>query len=208
MIIHGSLASPFVRKVCVLLAEKGIPYERRDLVPIPKTPELLAKHPLGKIPILERDDGTYVPDSSVIALYLERVHPTPAMYPDEARQYAHALFVEEYADTRLFEVAGGLLVERFVKPNVLGETPDAARVASILATELPAVCDWLEPQVHTERETLLPSFGIADAAVGAHLGVLPLVGERVDPQRWPRLAAYLDRLWARPSFRATTLSPA
>ncbi|MCW5891035.1 MAG: glutathione S-transferase family protein [bacterium] len=203
MIVHGSTASPFVRKVCTLLAEKGVPYERRDLVPVPKTPALLAKHPLGKIPILELDDGTYVPDSSVIALYLERIQPAPAMYPADAKEYARALFLEEYADTRIFDVAGGLLVERFVKPRLFGQPADERRVAAILAEELPAVCDWLEPQVHPERDTLLPAFGIADAAIDAHLGVLPVVGEGVDPQRWPRLARYLDRLWARPSFQAT-----
>lgn len=203
MIVHGGLGSPFVRKVCVLLREKGLAHEQRDLIPVPKTRELYAKHPLGKIPILELDDGTFVPDSSVIALYLERVHPRPAMYPEDPKQYAHALFLEEYADTRLMEVAGGLLIERFVKPTFLGQPTDEARVAAILERELPASCDWLETQVHPERDTLLPSFGIADAAIGAHLGVLSGVGERIDPERWPRLARYLDAIWSRPSFRAT-----
>ena len=45
-------ASPFFRKCRIALEEKGIPYETERLIPVPKTPELLALHPMGKIPVL------------------------------------------------------------------------------------------------------------------------------------------------------------
>ena len=80
MKLYGANGSPFFRKARVVLEEKGIPYETENLVPVPKTPELLAMHPLGKIPIL-RDGEVVVPDSSVICAYLEKKHPSPALYP-------------------------------------------------------------------------------------------------------------------------------
>lgn len=200
MIVHGSRGSMFVRKVHVVLREKGIAFEERALVPVPKTSDLLEKNPLGKIPILEADDGGFIPDSSVICLYLERTSPEPAVYPSDPAQYARALFIEEYADTRVFEVAGGVLFERFVKPQLLGQPTDEARVHTLLTQELPPVLDWLQSQVHPERPTLLPQFSVADAAVAAQLAALPAVGEAVDAKRWPRLARYLDGMWARPSF--------
>ena len=81
MIIHGIAPSPFVRKVMAACEEKGLSYEDKVLIPFPKTPELLKMNPLGKIPILEIADGTYIQDSSVICAYLEKVHPKPALLP-------------------------------------------------------------------------------------------------------------------------------
>ena len=57
MIIHGGAPSPFVRKVMVTCEEKGLSYEYKPLSPFPKTPELMAMNPLGKIPILEVASG-------------------------------------------------------------------------------------------------------------------------------------------------------
>ena len=65
MILYGSLASPFVRKVVIAFEEKGLRYERKDATPFPKNDELYARHPLGLIPYAELD-GQFVPDSSVI----------------------------------------------------------------------------------------------------------------------------------------------
>jgi glutathione S-transferase len=78
LIVHGGLPSPFVRKTLICLEEKRIPYELRPLSPFPKTLELLAMNPFGRIPILQ--DGDFMlPDSSAIALYLEKTHPSPAL---------------------------------------------------------------------------------------------------------------------------------
>jgi len=71
MKLYGASQSPFVRKAHIVLEEKGIPYETENLIPVLKTPELLALHPMGKIPVL-RDGEVVVPDSSVICAYLEK----------------------------------------------------------------------------------------------------------------------------------------
>src|SRR5262245_9129477 len=98
MKLYGALLSPFVRKVKIMLEEKGIAHECENLIPLPKTPELLAMNPVGKIPILVDGELT-IPDSSVICAYLEKTHPAPAVYPSDPAEYARALFLEEYADT-------------------------------------------------------------------------------------------------------------
>ena len=159
-------------------------------------------HPLGKIPIL-RDGELVVPDSSVICAYLEKKHPKPALYPDDAAEYAKALFLEEYADTRLFEVLVPVLFERVVKRFVFQQEPDEARVAHQLDQELPPVLDYLEGQLTEGRGTALARFSIADAAVGAQLGSLTLSGVEIDARRWPRCASYYAALAARPSFKTT-----
>jgi glutathione S-transferase len=203
MIVHGARESVFVRKVQVVLREKEVAFEERRLVPVPKTAELLAKNPLGKIPILELADGTCIADSSVICLYLERKFPETRLYPIDDEEYARALFIEEYADTRLWDIAGGVMIEKYVKPNILGQPTDEARVHDLLTQQLPTVLDWLDRQLRPDARTLLERFSIADVAVGSVMTALTNVGERIDERRWPRVARYLDGLFARPSFVAT-----
>jgi len=198
--LYGVKGSPFVRKALVVLEEKGLSYELVTMVSVsPKSPELLALHPLGKIPIL-RDGEVVVPDSSVIAAYLEKKHPAPALYPSEPADFAKALFLEEYADTRMFEVLGPVLFERVVKRFVFQQPPDEARVADQLENQLPPVLDYLESQLPAGQGTLLARFSIADAAVGGQLATLKLAGVEIDARRWPRTASYCRTLLARPSF--------
>jgi len=200
MKLYGANPSPFFRKVRVVLEEKGIPYETENLVPIPKTPELLALHPMGKIPIL-RDGDVVVPDSSVICAYLEKKHPEPALYPERATDLARALFLEEYADTRMGETLGAVFFERVVKPHVLHQTTDEPRVRELLEREVPPVMDYVESQIAADRDSVLARFSIADAALGAALGSLTFAGIEIDGARWPRTARYYRALLARPSFK-------
>jgi glutathione S-transferase len=199
MKLYGGSRSPFFRKVRVVLEEKGLPYEMETLVPVPKTPELLAMNPIGKIPIL-RDDGVVVPDSSVICAYLERKHPAPALYPQDAADLGAALFLEEYADTRMNEIIGGIAFETFVRPQILKEEGDPKR-ATELRARLPEIYGYLESRLSDDREWLLPRFGIADAAVGVMLQSIRFLGEEIDAARWPRFARYRSAVEARPSFK-------
>ena len=201
MIIHGGAPSPFVRKVMVAFEEKGLSYEDKPLIPFPKTPEFLAMNPLGKIPILELADGTYISDSSVICAYLEKVHPQPALLPEDPVAFARALFIEEYSDTKLIEGIGPVYFERFIKPKVLGAEPDEAVVAKQIEEGLEPVLDQVEGLIPDKAGPLLESgFSLADIACGAQLSGLKLAGHDIDAGRWPKIRAYSDWVLARPSF--------
>jgi glutathione S-transferase len=206
MKLYGAPQSPFVRKVRIVLAEKGLPYAFEGPAP--------ALHPLGKMPVL-RDGDVVVPDSSVICAYLEKKHPAPALYPEDPAGYARALFLEEYADTQMSEGMGAIVLERFVKPHVLKQPTDEAHVEQLLAAArtrwvgkpssaaghpLPSVLDYLESELPEGRDTVLARFSIADAALGVHLGWLAFAGIELDARRWPRTARYYGALVARPSF--------
>lgn len=209
MKLYGVPQSPFVRKVRIVLEEKGLPYEVESPVP--------ARHPMGKMPVLRDGDG-WVPDSSVIAAYLERTHPSPALYPEAPTDLARALFLEEYADTQMSEGMGAIVLERIVKPHILGQPTDEARLQQLLEAAstrwlgkpssaagepIPSVLDYLESQLPHDRDCVLARFSIADVALGAHLGWLPLAGIELDAKRWPRTARYAEGLAARPSFKTT-----
>jgi glutathione S-transferase len=213
--LYGAALSPFVRKVRIVLSEKNVPYDFQSTVPIP--PEVLALHPQRKMPIL-RDGEVLVPDSSVICAYLEKTHPRPALYPDDPAELARALYLEEYADAHMPEGMGPIVFEKFVKPNILKQPTDAARLAELVAAaterwfgaptsagghRMPSVCDYLESQLPADRDTVLPRFSIADVALGAHFGWLAPAGFAIDEARWPRTAHYARAVADRPSFKST-----
>ena len=200
-ILHGASVSPFVRKVRVALQEKGVAYESKQVLPFGEQPELLAMNPLQKIPVYQ--DGDFkLPDSSAILQYIERTHPNPALYPVDAKQFAWALFLEEFADTRLVEVVGPFFIERWLKKNVLGNQPaDENRLAEIKQDKLPVAFDWLQGQVTRSEWAAGDRFSIADIALAGPFVNFGYAGEQIDANRWPKLAAYVQRVWARPAYQ-------
>lgn len=199
--LHGVNLSPFVRKVRVALAEKNIAYEQDPVLPFGPREELMKISPLGKIPVYE-EDGFTVPDSSVIISYLEQTHPNPPLYPSDPRDRARALFLEEFADTRILERVQPVFFERVVNPRFMNKETDSARVEEALKEGLPPVFDYLESQVSQGDAAVAGRFSVADIAIGSFFVNLMHAGEKVDASRWPKLAAYLEAVHARPSFKA------
>lgn len=198
-ILHGVNASPFVRKVRVALAEKGIAYELIPVMPMGQTAEYLKISPLGKIPCYQEGDFT-LPDSSCIIAYLERTRPDPALYPSDPKEFARALWYEEYADSKVAAVVTPAFFNRIVK-KMMKQEPDEAAVAASLKDVEP-VFDYLESELG-DRPVLVGShFSVADIAVTSPFVNFTHAGEGVDASRWPRLSAYLERNYTRPSFKA------
>jgi glutathione S-transferase len=198
--LHGVNLSPFVRKVRVALAEKGIAHDQEQVLPFGQTPEFYAISPLGKIPVWQEGDFT-LPDSSVIIDYLERTHPEPALYPTDARERAHALWLEEYADTRVVDVLTTVFFQRFVAPTFLQQETDTALVEETLTERIPPVFDYLEQRIG-DRDVLVGNhFSIADIAVTSPFVNFRIAGETPDAGRWPKLAGYVDRMFARPAYK-------
>lgn len=198
--IHGVNASPFVRKVRVALAEKGIAYDLIPVMPMGQTQEFLAISPLGKIPVYQDGEFT-LPDSSCIIAYLEKTSPEPPLYPGDAHAFGKALFYEEYADTRLAEVLGPLFTQRVVTVKIMKGEPDQAVIDEAL-TSTPPVLDYLESAIGDEEFLAGGELSVADIAVATMFVNWAHAGETIDAKRWPKLAAYIDRILARPSFKA------
>ncbi|MGE0621677.1 MAG: glutathione S-transferase family protein [Pseudomonadales bacterium] len=83
MKLYDLKQAPNPRRVRIFAAEKNIDL---DLVPVDmskgehKAPEFLQKHPSGKIPALETDDGRFLGESVAICRYLEALHPEPNLF--------------------------------------------------------------------------------------------------------------------------------
>jgi glutathione S-transferase len=199
--LYGASASPFVRKVRVVLAEKKIPHEREDVIPINVSPEYRKISPLGKIPAWQDGDRTLA-DSSVICAYLERVHPEPPLYPADPYEYGRALWFEEYGDTALLAVVGPkIFFQKFVRPRYFNQPTDEDMVRKAVDEELPPLFDYLESQIGGAEGIVGGRFTIGDIGLATQFVNLRHAGVGVDAQRWPKLARYVAALHERPSFR-------
>lgn len=201
-IVHGASASPFVRKVRVALAEKGLDYELRPLLPFNVSAEYKKISPLGKIPAYE-EDGRALSDSSVICAYLERTHPEPPLYPSDPYEYGRALWFEEYGDSVLAQnVGGGLFFQKIVAPRFLQRPTDQAVVDKALNQDIPPLFDYLESQLQAREVIAGTRFSIGDIGICTHIVNMQHAGYEVDAKRWPKLARYAAHILARPSFKA------
>src|SRR6201996_6420955 len=126
LIVYGGSLSPFVRKVMIVLAEKGVEAKNENINPFAPPPEFMEISPLKRIPVLRDTDvpePNTLPDSSVICDYLEQKFPEPPLYPKEPFQRAKALWFEEYADSVMaMNIGPGLFFERIVKKMMKQET--------------------------------------------------------------------------------------
>ena len=107
MKLLASLASPYTRKVRVVLAEKKIECELEQVDVQPAENPVNAHNPLGKVPTLVLDDGTPLFDSRVIVEFLDARSPINRLIPDETRDRVMVRRWEALADGVL---DAGLLV--------------------------------------------------------------------------------------------------
>jgi glutathione S-transferase len=205
LIVLGGNVSPFVRKVRVVLAEKGIEHQHEQVNPFSPPPNFRSLSPLGKIPVLKDGDRTLC-DSSVICAYLEKRFPTPALYPSDPYEYARTLWIEEFMDGGVVSIGGPkIFVPLVIQPLLSGgqgPSAEAEEVARKAWSEgvLPLLT-YLETELG-DRETFVgDGLTLADISVASHLVNLRYAGFVADRGRYPRLRAFLDRMWARPSFK-------
>ena len=97
-----------------------------------KSAEHLARHPQGKVPVLELDDGTMLTESLVIIEYLEELHPEPPLIGTTPRERAHVRELERIADVGvLLNVARQVHATR--SPLGLDPVPEVAAHARAAA---------------------------------------------------------------------------
>ncbi len=194
----GTMRSTNASKVKVILEEKGLDYRVDRLRPgdlWKKPPELLSKHPLGKVPYLETEKDGVIWDSTVINEYLEDRYPHIALKPDDAPSLARLRMCENFGDEAL--LVGDLpkiWMPWWSAPEDRNEDAMQAGRDALRSRSLP----WLESMLG--EEYLCGDFSLADAPFMAVAMVLEVDG--MDISEFPKTSAYLERLRARDSYRA------
>lgn len=200
MKLLGSIASPFVRKVRVALAEKSIAYSFSLEDVMGADSAVFALNPLGKIPCLVLDHGPALHDSRVICEYLDGYDSNPMLIPAELRARIAVRRLEALADGIL---DAGIL-HRWERTQRVPSRQDPAW----LARQELKVERGLEGAARELGERVWcvgQCFSLADIALGCTLGWLVFRFPELDwPQRHPNLARFLERIEARPSFAQTS----
>jgi len=204
-IVHSVPGSPFGRAVLAALEEKGARYRLAPLAPsAAKSPEHLARHPFGRIPVLEHD-GFSLYETQAILRYLDRVLPQPVLTPADPRRAARMDQVMNINDWYLFQgVCNVIAFQRIIGPKLLGLNTDEAAIEAAM------------PRARTVLAELARLLGeqpyfAGDAVSLADLLVAPQIDFMAPTPEWSELgainanlAAWLQRMQARPSFVATT----
>lgn len=195
----GTLRSTNASKVKVILEEKELEYRVDRLKPgdlWKKPPEILAKHPLGKVPYLETDKDGIIFDSTVINEYLEDRYPHRALKPDDASGLARMRMLENFGDEAF--LVGDLpriWMPYWSRPEDRNEESMEAGREGLRKRGLPFLESSLEG-----REYLCGEFTLADAPFMAVAMVLEVDG--MDLSAFPNVQAYLERLRQRESYKS------
>lgn len=180
--LYDAPRCPYCARVRIVLAEKDIPHETLVIDLANRPAWLYEKNPSGKVPVVE-EDGWVLPESSVIAEYLEERYPEPALLPADPGERAvarllvfrHEDFSDPYYALRRKEAGAA---EAF---------DEALGVLDAMLEHVPYL---------TGR-----AFGLADVGyVPWVLRARELMGVSLDP--FPAMRAWLDRLEERPSIAA------
>ena len=199
MKLIGSLASPYVRKVRVVMAEKKLDYAFvLDNVWGAETTVHLS-NPLGKVPCLVMEDGSPLYDSRVIVEYLDTLTPVAKLLPPNGRDRAAVKVWEALADGVL---DAGVLVrlERTLRPQEQQSAAWIERQMRKVSAGLAVMSADLGESPFCQGN----HYTLADVAVGCALGWLSFRFPEIDWRGdYPNLARLHDKLSERPSFKDT-----
>ncbi|MBB4838194.1 glutathione S-transferase [Sphingomonas kyeonggiensis] len=201
MIVFGSTLSPYVRKVMVFGAEKGLELELQPAGMGRGSPEFMAASPFGKMPGF-KDGDFLISDSSAIVAYLDAKYPEPSLIPAEPRARARTIWFDELADTIMMAAGSAIFGQRFVRPRVLKMECDHEAADAAERDLMPPILAYLEGAIPASGFLVDDRLTLADIAVASPLATLGCIGVTVDSARYPRLAAWVASMHARPSFAA------
>jgi glutathione S-transferase len=201
-IVHTNVGSPFGRAVMATLEEKGASFRLERLGF--RSPERQALHPFGRIPILDHG-GFRLYETQAILRYIDRVLPTPALTPSDPKSAARMDQVMNINDWYLYQnVATVILFQRVVAPRELNLPSDEEAIKAAM------------PKAHVVFDELAQLLGqqpyfAGDAVSLADLLVAPTMTFFSKTPEWSvlgaphaNLVAWLDRMQARSSMKATT----
>jgi glutathione S-transferase len=206
MKIYGHPWSINTRKSLMTLAEKELEAEL-VLVMIPwgeqKQPAHVARHPWGKVPVLD-DDGFVLYETRAINAYLDRKRGPATLVPSDTRE---AAWVDQWintADSYFIPAAHPMIVELLFRPYLGGERNDEVIAAGRdgMQLALDTADRWLADRPYLAGS----SFSLADIHWMPYLEYLTRIGEGDSIERRRNLARWWTHISARPTWKKVARS--
>jgi glutathione S-transferase len=197
MKLIGSYTSPFVRKISILLLEKGIEFEFINEQPYNAENGVAQYNPLGKVPALVTDEGECWFDSPIIADYIELLGVAPRMLPADPKAALAIKQIEALADGIMD--AGLASVREQARPAAQQSETELLRQREKISRSLD-MCEQLIRDGKIKNEEV----NLATIAIACAIGYLNF--RRVSPG-WcverPQLVKLAETLFQRESFAQT-----
>ena len=199
MLLHDLTPGMHPRRVRIFLAEKGLSIPRKEVDAAGhanETPQFLQLNPLGKLPVLELDDGTTISESLAICRHLEELHPTPPLLGSTSRERAQ---IDMWTLRMEFElsrpVAQVFLHTSDFYRNRIEQVPEVARHARGHAL---ATMQWLDGELARHQHIAGDGYSMADIVAQCAFVLGKAAGLRIPPEM-----AHLSRWFAAVSSRPT-----
>ena len=197
MKLIGSLASPYVRKVRIVMAEKKLDYQF-ELEDVWTRDAIMKSNPLGKVPVLVMEGGEAVFDSRVIVEYIDTRSPVGKLIPETGR---------ERTEVRTWEALGDGLQDAAILAR-LEQTwagrSEGQRSAAWVSRQMDKVHACLAAMSQGLGDKAWCSgthFTLADIATGCALGYLDFRFAHIDwRSSYPNLSKLYEKLALRQSF--------
>lgn len=200
MKLIGSLTSPYVRKVRVVMAEKKLEYELVLDDVWADDAQIQQYNPLGKVPCLIMDDQGRLFDSRVIVEYLDTLSPVSRLIPQHGRERAVTKGWEAIADG-ILDAAVAIRVESTQRPPELRSPAWVQRQQG----KISAALAYMNESLGDDPFCMGVNISLADLAVGCALAYLDLrFPELTWREQHGNLLRLYEKLETRPSFVNTT----
>ena len=197
MKLVGSYTSPFVRKLSILLLEKGITFEFINELPYNADNGVAQFNPLGKVPGLVTEGGECWFDSPIIAEYSELMNVAPAMLPRDPLESLRVRKIEALADGIMD--AGLVSVREQARPAAQQSEDELLRQREKINRSLDVLEGYL-----VDGTLKTDTVNLATIAIACAVGYLNF--RRVAPG-WcvdrPHLVKLVENLFSRESFART-----
>lgn len=199
MRVHVNAASPFARKVRIVLRERNLTGQVEEIEtavsPVAPNADLARSNPLGKIPALILDDGTALFDSRVVCEYLDTLGTAPRLFAASGTERWNAL--------RLQALCDGILDAAVITRYETAVRPEALRWKDWIAGQRAKIDGGLD-EVERSQGGWGAAFGIGQIGAACVLGYLDF---RFPDIAWraghPGLKSWFERIGERPSVRET-----
>jgi len=194
--------APYPPRVTLYVNEKRITLDRQevDLHGMEhRSPSFLAKNPAGKVPVLELDNGGYLPESGAIIEYLEELYPAPSMIGRTAEERAQVRATNGIAG-EVFTILSQILMH--TSPVALQIHPGFIQLPDVgiaLQPMLDQLLDQLEQRIGDDEFLAGATPTIADCTLFALMEAVYTGFGYELPERCGHLRAWYERFRSRPS---------
>ncbi|MEM9279236.1 MAG: glutathione S-transferase family protein [Pseudomonadota bacterium] len=200
MMLYNSM-SPNGFRVSAFLAEKEIEVPITEINIMEgetRKPDHLARNSLGEVPVLELDDGTFLPESVAICRYFEDLYPEPALFGETAQEKALVEMWNRRMERHIMDSTGDVALHEF--PIFADKIEQSGDYATIQRRQFAKNLGWFDSELSDGREFVAgDKYSVADITATAALIICQYMEHEVSSE-FSNVKRWQDRMQSRKTW--------